>query len=123
MSTRSFIGYIKSDNSIEGIYCHWDGYPKHHLLILEKSYIKLDKVLDLIKIGPISELNHEIGEQHSFHSPTPNWVISYPRDRREGGDVYETINYSSVSEMKQKIPDSGMDYFYLYSNGIWEVFK
>jgi len=31
MATRSTIGYETPDGGYIGVYCHWDGYPKHML--------------------------------------------------------------------------------------------
>ena len=123
MATRSYIGIIRPDNSIDGIYCHWDGYPNHHLPILNKHYLTSDKVNQLINLGPISELNIEIGEEHSFHSPHPNWVISYHRDRKQGDDKHYIISYPSLEDMKNKFKYDGMEYSYIYNDGKWEVYQ
>lgn len=29
MATRSHIGFRNSDNTIDAVYCHWDGYPSN----------------------------------------------------------------------------------------------
>jgi len=31
MATRSTIGYETPDGGYIGVYCHWDGYPRHML--------------------------------------------------------------------------------------------
>ena len=30
MGTRSRIGIRNADDSVDSIYCHWDGYPDHN---------------------------------------------------------------------------------------------
>ena len=55
MSTRSIIG-IKEEGKFTGVYCHYDGYPQHHLPILEKHYNTSDKLRELIDYGDISSL-------------------------------------------------------------------
>ena len=59
MSTRSAIGYKLPSGRIKAVYCHWDGYPKHHLPILIEHYNTLDKAKALIKPGSISSLRTE----------------------------------------------------------------
>lgn len=123
MATRSFIGYLKEDQSIDVIYCHWDGYPKHHLPILKKYYKSLDKIKNLIAIGPISELHPEIGEKHSFKSPKPDWVISYSRDRASSDDKPEIITFKSIDDLQagyRQYP--GIEYVYIYQNNKWKVY-
>ena len=56
MSTRSAIGYKLSSGRIKAVYCHWDGYPKHHLPILIEHYNTLKKAKALIKPGSMSSL-------------------------------------------------------------------
>ena len=123
MATRSFIGYLKEDQSIDAIYCHWDGYPKHHLPILTKHYKSLDKIKDLIAIGPISVLAPEIGEKHSFYAPNPDWVISYSRDRASFEDKAEIITFKSLDDLQARYREyPGVEYAYIYQNNIWEVY-
>ena len=56
MGTRSAIGYQLPSGRIKAVYCHWDGYPKHHLPILIEHYNTLEKVKALIKPGSMSSL-------------------------------------------------------------------
>lgn len=53
MATRSFIA-IRTPKGFRGVYCHWDGYPSHHLPILYGHYPTADKVRGLLKPGGIS---------------------------------------------------------------------
>ena len=66
MGTRSRIGVVNPDDSITSIYCHWDGYPEHHLPILTGHYTTEDKAADLIALGSLSSLEPEIGVRHNF---------------------------------------------------------
>ena len=65
MATRSAIGYRKPDGSVRAVYCHWDGYPKHQLPILEKHYSGTRKVQALIKPGSMSSLRTRQVWEHS----------------------------------------------------------
>lgn len=56
MGTRSAIGHELPSGKIKAVYCHWDGYPKHHLPILIKHYNTLEKAKALIKPGSMSTL-------------------------------------------------------------------
>jgi hypothetical protein len=38
MSTRAYVGILKSNKSIDVIFTHWDGYPQHHGPILFQHY-------------------------------------------------------------------------------------
>ena len=44
MATRSFIGKLNKDDSITGIYCHFDGYPEHAGRILIDNYLTEQQV-------------------------------------------------------------------------------
>lgn len=59
MATRSAIGYALPSGKIRAVYCHWDGYPEHHLPILEEHYNSLRKVQALIRPGSMSSLRTE----------------------------------------------------------------
>jgi hypothetical protein len=38
MGTRSTIAIQNADNTVTGIYCHWDGYVEHNGKILNENY-------------------------------------------------------------------------------------
>lgn len=85
MSTNSLIARENIDGSLDAIYCHWDGYPEHHMPILNGHYTTQGKVDALIELGDLSALAEEIGSKHSFDSyeTYPTWCIAYGRDRDE----------------------------------------
>ena len=56
MGTRSAIGHELPSGKIKAVYCHWDGYPQHHLPILIEHYNTLEKAKALIKPGSMSAL-------------------------------------------------------------------
>jgi len=55
MSTRSLIAR-KTADGFEAVYCHNDGYPGHHLPILEKGYSTDKAVEALIAGGDMSDI-------------------------------------------------------------------
>lgn len=55
MATRSAIA-LETPRGLRAVYCHWDGYPSHHLPILQGHYSSARKVAALIAPGDISNL-------------------------------------------------------------------
>lgn len=53
MATRSAIA-LETPRGLRAVYCHWDGYPSHHLPILQKRYGSARKAAALIAPGDIS---------------------------------------------------------------------
>lgn len=53
MATRSAIA-LETPRGLRAIYCHWDGYPSHHLPILQTCYGSARKAAALIAPGDIS---------------------------------------------------------------------
>lgn len=116
MSTRSFIGKVNNDGSIVGIYCHFDGYPKHQEPLL-KNYDTLDKVDELLLLGSLSYLGSEIGYKQDFNNPkNHNFCLAYHRDRGEKLDIR---NFLSKEEMRYKV--SWANYIYLFENNNWQT--
>jgi len=71
MATRSRIGIVKENGTVESIYCHWDGYPENNGQLLLDNY-DYEMAQDLIELGDISSL-----------SSTPDRTEAYCRDRGE----------------------------------------
>lgn len=53
MGTRSAIA-VQTPRGLRAVYCHWDGYPSHHLPILQRHYSSARKAAALIAAGDIS---------------------------------------------------------------------
>jgi hypothetical protein len=56
MATRSAIALQLPNGSLSAVYCHWDGYPSHHLPILTGHYGSAKAAAALIRPGDISIL-------------------------------------------------------------------
>lgn len=127
MSTRSFIGIEETDGSIKAVYCHWDGYPEHNGVILYSSYSTETRVRELIALGDLSVLGHEInppaGEHHSFDTPYKDVTVAYCRDR--GEKFVEPLSCLNRKELVRALQDSWGEFVYLFccSNSSWEVAK
>lgn len=80
MSTNAMIYAKQKDNSVKGIYLHWDGYPSWAGQILLDNYTTDEKVQKLIALGGLSTLGK---------NPEPSELI-----RRFGFDApsYPTAN-------------------------------
>ena len=116
MSTRSYIGIRNTDGTVDYIYCHFDGYPEHNGKILTKHYTNINKINELLKLGDLSVLGEDIGEQQSFNNRISGCCLAYGRDRGEtntemkNGDFHELIN------------DMMIDYVYVWDGDYWECF-
>lgn len=118
MATRSRIGIEHEDGKITSIYCHWDGYPEHHLPILQGHYLDREKVVKLIELGALSSLEPEVEPTgpHSFDQPQPGVCVAYGRDRGETGLG------SIVSQDRYEFRRKGESYNYLFTKeGKWAL--
>lgn len=129
MGTRSRIGIRNSDDSVDSIYCHWDGYPEHNGRILVEHYTDEAKVRELIALGSLSSLGAEIGEKHPFDNPHGYGTAEYTawqqryskmctahaRDR--GEKDCEPTHTQSVQGMLNI--RSGEEYWYIWHYGRW----
>jgi hypothetical protein len=85
MATRSTIALEFADNTVQQVYCHWDGYLSHNGEILLEHYSDPFKLRDLIDLGDVSVLHANIGEKHDFDKPYEDGCTFYGRDRGETG--------------------------------------
>lgn len=116
MSTRCYIGILRSDGTVESIYCHNDGYLDWTGYVLNNHYKDLKKIEELIKLGNISMVNTHISpkenQEHSFHHPQRDMTIAYARDR---GDRYQKPRiHKNLNEFMKYFYDSMCVYVYLY---------
>lgn len=56
MSTHSMIGRENPDGTVDAIYCHFDGYPRHHVPLLAKYWSGASKVAALLNMGDLEKL-------------------------------------------------------------------
>lgn len=116
MSTRSLIGMLNADNSIDIIYCHWNGYPSNQCPLLTQFYNTTDKVRSLLALGGISYLAEKLEptiDSHSFDTPEHGVVVAYHRDRGEDWEHNKSVHFADIDEL---INDGGWeDYIYLFN--------
>ena len=108
MGTRSNIGIVKENGSIETIYCHWDGYPEWVGVQLALNYKDVETVKELISYGDRSSLN-----------ATPDFKDAYVYTQNA---KIQTGKYASFEEY-DKAPKSGIEFVYLYQNGTWFIYE
>lgn len=116
MGTRSNIAIKRKDNTIESIYCHWDGYLEHNGIILNNFYQDINKINNLINLGDISLLKENVNYdkllKHSFDEPQESVVIAYGRDRGEKG--CDKKIYQNMTEYEKSLKGSWQEYAYLF---------
>jgi hypothetical protein len=83
MATRSRIAIKHENETIESVYCHFDGYPKGVGATLLNHYTDKDTVAELISLGSLSSLGQ-----------TPVSTVAYHRDR--GEDLAIKKHYGSI---------------------------
>ena len=105
MATRSHIGLRTNLNeTVDYIYCHWDGYPEHNGIMLTEYYQTIDKVNQLLELGDISVLGK-------------NWCLAYGRDRGESNTSKRNMSFDDL------IKDGSVDYVYVFDGDYWECYN
>lgn len=116
MSTNSRIGIIRSDGSVDSIYCHWDGNYEHNGMIRFNKYQDLNKINKLIELGSISFLDAEVEPRkdqiHSFEYPCDGVVVAYHRDRGERKCVIDHAR--DINDFLKNSISFNEEYVYLY---------
>lgn len=104
MATRARVGILNKDGTVTSIYTHWDGYPEHHLPILESSFNDEKKIRELLSYGDCSELNDSI-----------ETCVFYERDK---GELEGT---EAVTHSRDEWIDDWHEYEYLFEDGKWKT--
>ena len=121
MSTNSIIAIQKKDGSVEGIYCHWEGYPEGVGRTLLDHY-DAEKARRLLDLGRLSSLGREIeapeGAEHSFENPFSGVTVAYHRDR--GERRVPNFIAASTAAFLREVPC--IQYVYILKDGAWSVY-
>lgn len=107
MGTRSYIGILNADNSVDYVYCHWDGYPFHQLPILMEHYNTAAAVRKLLSKGSMSSLRTDKGWDGEERPLGPLYHI-------ERGDERKKMKADSVYAYEQALNDSWCEFAYLF---------
>lgn len=101
MATRSTIGIQNDDNSIDLIYCHWDGYLEGVGKTLKENYNTEEKIRELLSRGNVSSLGNSIKDSFFYAD--------------QGETKQELEKIKSKEEYKMLF----QEYNYLWINGEW----
>jgi len=118
MSTRSTINVKMTNADIKSIYCHFDGYPDHHVPILLNHYDSQVKAEELIALGDLSSLGEsmEKPEGHDWKNPVDGYCVAYDRDRGEKDRDHEASTHRTLYECLQEY---GQQYNYYWNGTEW----
>jgi hypothetical protein len=116
MATRSYIGIRNTDDSVDYIYCHYDGYPEHNGEILTEHYSNTSRVRSLLELGDLSVLGKFFGEKQDFDKRVVDTCLAYGRDRGEQGVGVKNDRFKRV------VTDEGVNYAYIFDGDYWECF-
>ena len=121
MSTRSFICKSLPNNTIVGVYCHYDGYPKGVGETLANHYTTTHRVDELLSLGKISILAPLLRpaprEAHTFDNPAKNVTVAYHRDR---GEAMCTTTFPPIHELVEDVTNQlGVEFVYIWDSNEW----
>jgi hypothetical protein len=107
MSTRARIAIENQDETVDSIYCHFDGYVDSVGKTLFEHYDQ-EKLEKLLELGDISSLGESTID-----------TVAYCRDR---GEDLKFQSFKDVEELFEDGFGSGVEYVYcLTRHGIWLV--
>lgn len=120
MATRSTIALEFADDTVQQVYCHWDGYLEHNGQILFDHYQDPFKLRDLIDLGDISSLAPSIEKPkgHSFNNSVDGYTVFYGRDRGDPG--IEARKFANFEDYKARHQCQEYEYI-LRKDGNWYV--
>ena len=121
MATRSFICKSLPNNTIVGVYCHYDGYPSGVGATLTTHYATDERVTALLNLGSISQLHPRLvpnlGDTHTFDNPAKNVTVAYHRDR---GEAMSTTTFPSLDVMVENVAHQlGVEFVYIWDSNEW----
>jgi len=121
MATRSFICKSLPNNTVVGVYCHYDGYPSGVGATLSTHYTTTPRVDALLSLGSISQLHPrlvpDLGDTHTFDNPANNVTIAYHRDR---GEAMSSTTFPSLDVMVADVADQlGVEFVYIWDGNEW----
>ena len=122
MSTRSVIGILQDEKSVNSVYCHFDGYPEHNGYFLKKYFDTTEKVQNLISNGDISSLVSNQNWQREKHPMINNKQVLktlYYMDRPEPWENIKPQKHNSVLEFFQRDCCDEFKYLFIPPEGNW----
>jgi hypothetical protein len=123
MSTNAGIA-LRSGETFQTIYCHWDGYPSNMLPILREHYNSTELAAKLISYGDASyiaaKLEPDPSRPHTFESfqSQEDVCLFYHRDR---GDSWHQCQPSCYTG-RELFSQPAFDYIYIFEDGQWNAY-
>lgn len=117
MSTRSRIGILRKNGSIDSIFCHFDGYLDGVGEKLISYYNDLSSANKLINRGDIETL-HEYADSDSFKIKKygdGKITHSFFDDDATNWDNYKPIHSKNIDELLKKDIENLVQYIYLFN--------
>lgn len=122
MSTHCGIA-LRTGETFNTIYCHWDGHPKKMLPILRENYNSFDLANMLISMGDASSIDSLIGpnpnKPHDFLNPQEDVCVFYHRDR---GDDWFSCQPSCYTK-RELFKQPNFEYVYIFEDGTWNSYN
>jgi hypothetical protein len=114
---------LRSGETFQTIYCHWDGYPSYMLPMLRENYNSLELAAKLISYGDASSIDKKLeptpGVAHTFMMPEKDVCVFYHRDRGEDWISCESTCYTKQELFRQQ----AFDYVYIFEDETWNCYK
>lgn len=120
MSTNSGIA-VRTGETFQTIYCHWDGHPRTMLPILRENYNSLELASKLISYGDASSIDKKLEPtgEHTFMKPEDDVCVFYHRDRGDAWFSCQSVCYTK----KDLFDQANFEYVYIFEDGQWNVYK
>lgn len=115
MSTHSSIAVQYEDESVEAVYCHFDGYPEGVGNTLVTNFDDLQSAKLLVGLGDLSV----VAKATSIKD-----VCAYSRDRGEDFEGVAPKKFNTLKEYKKGINERiDGEYNYIFTGGHWYILK
>jgi hypothetical protein len=128
MATRSRIGIMNTDGTIESVYCHFDGYLTGVGRILYEHYKDEDKVRELINLGDMSSLGTTTEFNIKHITMTFAEYANLPKEEREKytkdyhrwrGEKIAIAKSKNETEFLELSIKTDAEYAYLFNGSFW----
>jgi len=113
MSTRSRIGIINQDGTIESVYCHQDGYPEYTGFILENFYTNEKLVRNLLSKGDLSNIATSYNWKQEKQINKNGYEILSVKTYAQRNQTLTSEKHDDITEFLKF--DSADEYKYLFS--------